>query len=61
MSEFYPKGRTGKECKKINCSRFKDYLAWDAGKNSLSFCMECKHAYVSQYKKLEPPNSEVRR
>jgi hypothetical protein len=50
-SQFHPKPRTGKECKKVDCDRHKDYLAWNYGTNSLKFCMECRHAHVSQYKK----------
>ena len=50
-SRFYPKARTGKECSKIECERHDDYIAWKFGKSSLKFCMECKHAHVSQYKR----------
>ena len=49
-SKYYPKPRTGKECKKIECARHEDYLAWNPGNSNLKFCMECKHAHVSQYK-----------
>lgn len=44
------KSRTGKECKKTNCKRHKDYLEWTCGNSVLSFCMNCKNAHVSQYK-----------
>ncbi len=54
-SQFHPKQRTGKECKKTECERHEDYLAWKLGSSKLSFCMECKNAHVSQYKnKLNP-------
>jgi len=55
----YPKQRTGKECTKIACTRHKDYLAWNCGNSSLKFCMECKHAHVSQYKKQGGGNNEA--
>lgn len=48
--QFYPKPRTGKECKKVECERYKDYLAWDCVNSNLQFCMSCKNAHVSQYK-----------
>lgn len=50
----YPKSRTGKECKKILCERYKDYMAWQPGTPSLKFCMECKNAYRSQFNREEP-------
>ena len=51
MSEdFYPKARNGKECTKTGCDRHEDYLKWNCGSSALSFCRECKHAHVSQYK-----------
>ena len=50
--KFYPKQRSGKECKKTDCERHKDYLEWRPGTPSLKFCMECKNAHVSQYKKI---------
>ena len=53
-SKFHPKPRTGKECKKVECERHADYLAWNCGNSNLKFCMECKHAQVSQYKRGEP-------
>jgi len=49
--KFYPKPRTGKECKKTDCDRHKDYVAWNPGNRSLDFCMNCKNAHVSQYKR----------
>lgn len=52
-SEYHPKQRTGKECKKTECARHKDYLAWNLGNSNLKFCMECKHAHISQYKRSE--------
>ena len=58
FNELYPKLRTGKECKKTDCDRHKNYVAWQCGTSSLGFCMECKHAHVSQYKR-KVPNAEV--
>jgi len=52
-SEYHPKQRTGKECKKTGCARHKDYLAWSCGNPNLKFCMECRYAHISQYKKAE--------
>jgi len=52
-SQFHPKERTGKECKKVKCSRYGNYISWRLGSSSLKFCMSCKHAYVSQYNRLE--------
>lgn len=55
MSNFiknpYPKDRTGKECKKTDCDRHENYVAWKCGTSSLQFCMNCKHAHLSQYKR----------
>jgi hypothetical protein len=55
IEEFYgknhPKPRTGRDCKKTECERHKDYLSWTCGNSNLTFCMNCKHAHVSQYKK----------
>ena len=50
-SKYYPNPRTGRDCKKTECERHKDYLAWECGNSNLNFCMECKHAHVSQYKR----------
>ena len=47
----HPKPRTGRDCKKTECERHKDYLAWNCGNSNLNFCMNCKHAHVSQYKR----------
>ena len=58
FNELYPKPRTGKECKKTDCDRHKNYVAWQCGTSSLGFCMECKHAHVSQYKR-KVPNAKV--
>lgn len=52
-SSYYPKHRKGDECKKVNCARYEDYKAWKCGTNSLDFCMNCKNAHVSQYKRKE--------
>ena len=50
-SDLYPKQRTGKECKKTECERYEAYMAWQCGTGSLNFCMSCKNAHVSQFKK----------
>ena len=48
------KQRTGKECKKTTCKNYKYYSNW--GKSmayngrELEECMNCKNAFVSQYK-----------
>lgn len=47
------KQRTGRECKKTNCTRHKDYLGWRYSNTDLQYCMECKHAHVSQYERTE--------
>ena len=47
----YPKQRTGKECKKIDCERHESYIQWRCSDSSLNFCMDCKNAHVSQFKK----------
>lgn len=56
FNELYPKLRTGEECKKTDCARHKNYVACSVGTSSLSFCMECKHAHISQYKRKVPNN-----
>ena len=58
FNDYYPKQRTGKECKKMDCDRYKDYVAWQCGTASLNFCMACKHAHVSQYKR-KGSNAEI--
>lgn len=50
-SQFHPKPRTGKECKKTECERYKSYVAWNCGNPDLKFCMACRHSHVSQYKR----------
>jgi hypothetical protein len=52
-SDLYPKQRTGKECKKTECERYEAYKAWQCGTGSLNFCMSCKNAHVSQFKKKQ--------
>ena len=50
------KSRTGKECKKINCKNYDYYFNWGRhlGQSQLTEYINCKHAFVSQYKvKLE--------
>lgn len=49
---MFPKSRTGKECNKTECVRYKDYVAWKCGSMSLDFCMNCKHSHVSQYSNI---------
>lgn len=46
----YIKSRKGNECKQVNCERYENYINWKCGRPSNSFCMECKHAHVTQYK-----------
>jgi len=58
FNDFHPKQRTGKECKKTDCDRHKNYVAWQCGTYTLEFCMNCKHAHISQYKR-NVPNSKV--
>ena len=48
-AKFYPKKRTGKECKKVQCKRYDSYKAWSCGDDNLKFCMECRNAHISQY------------
>jgi len=50
---FYPKERTGTECKKTDCDRHKDYVAWKCGNSNLNFCMSCRNAHISQYKRKD--------
>lgn len=52
-SDYYPKSRSGKECKKIDCDRYESYKAWNLGDRNLNFCKECKNAHVSQYKRKQ--------
>ena len=52
-SQFHPKPRTGKECKKTNCSRYESYVKWDYGDRNLKFCMACRNAHVSQYQAIK--------
>ena len=54
-SKFYPKPRTGKECKKKECDRHAEYVAWSMGNSALNFCVNCKNAHVSQYKPKDKP------
>lgn len=49
----YPKQRTGKECKKIDCERHESYIQWRCSDSSLNFCMNCKNSHVSQFKKKQ--------
>lgn len=52
-NQYYPKQRTGKECKQKSCARHLDYWTWDLGSENLKFCMNCRHAHVSQYKRKD--------
>ena len=61
FNDLYPKQRTGEECKRTECERHKHYVAWQCGTSSLNFCVECKHAYVSQYKRKVPNQTAKRR
>ena len=45
------KNRTGKECKKTECVRHENYNAWRCSDSNLNVCMNCKWAFVSQFKK----------
>ena len=49
------KSRVGSECKMVNCVRYKYYSAWakNLGRSALNYCMNCKHAHVSQYERKE--------
>ena len=51
MNDNYPKERTGRECKKVECVRYEDYKLWQCGTASLNFCMNCKNSHVSQFKR----------
>jgi hypothetical protein len=60
-SKYFPKPRTGKECRKVNCKRYNDYIEWRLGNHRLEFCTNCKHAHVSQYERntdINQPNSK---
>lgn len=46
------KPRTGNECKKTTCVLHKQYTEWQLGSPSLNTCMNCKNAFVSQFKPL---------
>lgn len=52
-NQYYPKQRTGNECKLTKCDRHIDYVEWKMGNRNVIFCMECKHAHISQYKKIQ--------
>jgi len=60
FNDFYPKQRTGKECTKTDCDRYENYVAWQCGTSDLEFCMNCKHAHLSQYKR-KVPNQTAKR
>ena len=48
------KRRIGRECKMRNCKNYIYYSSWynNLGSTALSECMNCKHAYKSQYVKV---------
>lgn len=50
-AQFYPKPRTGEECKKVDCERHNAYMTWSLGNRNLNFCINCKNAHISQYKR----------
>ena len=52
-SQYHPKSRKGKECKKVNCKRHEAYSKWIPGSPELKFCMECRNAHISQYVKKD--------
>ena len=58
-SKFYPKQRSGKECKKTNCSQHKEYVQWQPGNSNLEFCMNCKHSHVSQYSAADKKDGDI--
>lgn len=47
------KYRSKNQCKKENCKRYKNYINWSCGDPNLNYCMNCKHAHVSQYERLK--------
>ena len=52
-SDYHPKQRSDNQCEKTSCDRYEAYKAWQCGTHSLNFCMNCKHAHVSQFKKKQ--------
>lgn len=50
-STHHPKPRKYDTCKKVDCVRYEAYERWSLGDQSLRFCLQCKHASVSQYKR----------
>ena len=51
--KYHPKPRHSDTCKKVNCARYESYKKWDSQDSNLEFCMSCKHASVSQFKRKE--------
>jgi len=45
------KQRAGNVCKKKECVRHENYTKWSCGDISLSYCMNCKWAHVSQFER----------
>lgn len=38
-------------CKKTECIRHEAYKKWEIGNDALNYCIKCKHAHASQYKR----------
>lgn len=51
--------RTGKECNKVDCISYHYYRHWARNlcNSAIKACMECKHAYNSQYRRKEENNA----
>ena len=49
--DFDGNRRTGKECKKENCVHYEGRRI--IGSGHMPYCMNCRWAHVSQYKKVE--------
>ena len=47
--KYHPKPRRKDTCKKVNCARYESYKKWDSQDGQIRFCIECKHASVSQF------------
>jgi len=47
--DFDGKRRTGKECKKVDCIHYAGRKT--LGHGHIQYCMNCRWAHVSQYKK----------
>jgi len=40
-------------CKKTECIRYEAYKKWECGNSALSYCMKCKYAHASQYRRKD--------